>query len=70
MILRSIDILLAFSPERLGDSLLSQFHSAVSTDMQTNQYLAVMPFANRQAPAADPDKKYYRKEHNISSQVI
>lgn len=57
-------------PERLGDSLLSQFHSAVSPDMETDQYQVVMPFANRQVPAIDPNKKYYRKEHNISSQVI
>jgi len=57
-------------PERLGDYLLSQFHSAVSTDMATDHFQVVMPFANRQAPAIDPNKKYFRKEHYISSQVI
>ena len=57
-------------PELLGDFLLRQFHKAASADIETDQYHVVMPFANRQAPAIDPDKKYYRKEHNISSQVI
>ena len=57
-------------PERLEDSLLREFHNAVSADMLVDQYQVVMPFANRQAPAIDPSKKYYRKEHNISSQII
>ena len=52
------------------NALLTQFHNAANKETDSDPYRVVMPFANRQAPAIEPNRKYYRKQHNISSQVV
>ncbi len=55
---------------KVEDIMLKIFHEAASSKSNENSYKVLMPFANRQAPAIEPNRKYYRKQHGITNQVI